>query len=440
MKKTLFLGLVVLLGLVSSCATMKSKMLQKGLYEVEFDNSDYAYAMSILRDVRGKERDDIDKSSIRFDLGFTSTVEQNGILARNYNDYIRDAATFVVRTKKGDGRFSSVGVAPGFDSMNDEFVSKALKFDSYYKVLPFLLVDGINENGVVVTLSSYPVSDFSPETVLDLYKHGNFSPKRREEMIKNMVKIKEKRSFEDRMRDCSVLNSKELKDGGTEDDEGIFIIMSVRYLLDKASSAENAVDILRKKKLLDYPTTDDKDRGYHFMIADNDNCVCVEFIDGEMFVDADATVMTDYSFNNLSSYSMMGQERYDILRDRQRGMTSRRAIINVMKDMYYSKAYDASDPNSFWYSECYTDKGMFMFNPPSLDEIDENFDGNRFFLDYFDSVFSNQSEIRKMLSLKSNRPKDRNVLYTAHTSVYDIKERNLTLIARENNIEFDFRI
>ena len=440
MKKILVLGSVVLLVLISSCATMKSKMLQKGLYEMEFGNSDYAYAMSILKDVRGKERDDIDKSSIRFDLGFTSTVEQDGILARNYNDYIRDAATFVVRTKKGDGRFSSVGVVPGFDSMNDEFVGKALKYDSYYKVLPFLLVDGINENGVVVTLSSYPVSDFSPETVLDLYKHGNFSPKRREEMIKSMVKVKEERSFEDRMQDDRVLNSKELKKSGTEDGEGIFIIMSVRYLLDKAVSADNAIEILRKKKLIDYPTPDDKDRGYHFMIADKDKCLCVEFIDGEMYVDVDATVMTDYSFNNLSSYSMMGQERYDTLKSRQRGMTSRRAIINVMKDMYYSKAYDISDPNSCWYSECYTDKGLFTFNPPSLDQIDENFDGSRFFLDYFDNVSLNQSEIRRMLSQKANKPKNNNVLYTAHTSVYDIKERNLTLIARENNIEFDFRI
>ncbi len=436
----LLLALSLVFAFILSCASMKNKKLQPGLYEMEFSTSDYSYAMSILKGERGKERDDVDKSDIRFDLGFTSCVEQDGIMARSYIDYVRDAATFVIRTKGGAGRYASIGVAPGFDSMNDGFVSKALKFDSYYKVLPFVLVDGINEKGVAVSLSSYPVSDFSPEMVIDLYKHGNFSPKRREEMVRNMIKVKEEKSFAERLAEAAVLNSQDLEESGKEPADEIFVIMSVRYLLDKADSVDSAVEALKKVRILDYPTPDDKTRGYHYMIADESKCVCVEFVDGRMYVDEDATVMTDYSFNNLGSYSVMGQERYDLFKERRRGMTSKRAVINVMKDLYYSKAYDVSNPNSFWYSECYSDKGLFMFNPPSLEEIDESFDGKRFMYDYFDEVSENQKNIRRIISAMMNRQKQNNILYSAHVSVYDIKNRSLTLIARENNIEYDFKI
>ena len=76
----------------------------------------------------------------------------NGLTAsRNYDWKFDDAAEFVIRVK-GAQRFSSIGVASVGTNLTEQFVTSG-KHSRYYKCLPGMTLDGMNENGIFAAVN-----------------------------------------------------------------------------------------------------------------------------------------------------------------------------------------------------------------------------------------------------------------------------------------------
>lgn len=116
------------------------------LYEVEYDFSDYDYAYKYLKERYGE-----------IEPNFAcSAVYKNGLFGKNYDWLYSDIVDFVVHSS-GNG-YKSIGVAGGIPQLTKDFV-ESKEYDAIYKMVPFLINEGVNEYGVFVGLNVVPTND-----------------------------------------------------------------------------------------------------------------------------------------------------------------------------------------------------------------------------------------------------------------------------------------
>ena len=126
------------------------------------------------------------------------------------------------------------------------------------------------------------------------------------------------------------------------------------------------------------------------------------------------------SETTLTKYSA-GIERYDILSNGYEDADNKRGMINLMKSVRYSNAYNA-ETSPAWYSEFVGDLssqgyGDLSINSPKTD---------------FEPFFEVVSD------LYANKQRDGVFWQTVHTSVYDIDQKMLWVSVQENNEEYKF--
>lgn len=334
--------------------------------------------------------------------GGCSSVRNENFFGRNYDWQYDELAEFIVHTTaKPFSRHASIGVAGGFKQLTNAFVESGKK--SYiYDVLPFQLIDGINDCGVICNMNVVPaVTSITPRPSGTSYQK-------------------------------------------------ISSLQLIRFVLDNFSSAAAAVDYISKHVTVYFPTSLKKmDYEVHYMIADSSNTFIVEFKNSHIVVldanaqpymtnfhisgvrfNQDGTVYTpetqdsehDAIKTNLVHPYGSGLERYNYIVGNYSSANTKAGMRALMNGLRYTKAYasakDVSNP--YWYTEFVGSKDLTCASDPSdYTEV----------VTIADGYFKNRSRTDGGLTWQ-----------TVHSSVYDISEKKLYIITQEDGKEFSFSI
>lgn len=308
-----------------------------------------------------------------------SAVSNGNYFGRDYDWTYDDTVEFVIRTPATDSRHEVLGIAAGTHGMNPEFIESG--YDSeFYDIVPFLLLDGINDAGLICEV--------------------------------NVVSADKGRTT-----------------GTNEDGEDMFAMMIPRYVLDYASSVDEAISLLREKNIYAANNSGASDE-FHFMLADSEKTVVVEFVDNELsivdeFVDGKPIMtnfhLTDYdgTFGSLTDYAM-GIERYAILKNGYDESSSEKGMMALMKTVWYTGTYSASE-DPLWFSEFSGNYGGKWGNLKK-DTPHE---------DYMPLILYERN-------IYEHRQRDGKTWHTVHTSVYNREQMSLSVVPQESDAAFVF--
>ena len=229
--------------------------------------TDYLYEVTYtdLNDSLIAELSDSAHAFIKVE-GACSSVRNGNFYGRNLDLFYNDGCEVVVHMEKSENRLASVAVCGGKADITAEVLEKA--DEKLMQRLPFIVLDGINECGVTCNVNVVPGEDTAPIT------------------------------------------------GTNPGKENLACSMALRYILDRAKTAKEAVELLENRNLLG----SFGHLGLHYMIADAKETYIVEFVDNKMqYVVSepvcDTNVMTNLYSTLLPKYTphANGIERYAIL-------------------------------------------------------------------------------------------------------------------------------
>ena len=283
---------IITVAMLSSCNRLdftdehsEIKKVSEMLYEVTY--SDY-----------GSEAPNGSYDAISGDMA-CSSVRNGNYVGRNFDYYMNQCPTFVIRTTGKDGRYATIGVGR-LAGINAAMVESGLPQDKM-ELLPWALSDGMNEKGLCVNSNVVSKEDWgdTPHT------------------------------------------------GTRKDAPELNILVAIRPLLDHCSTVKEALDYLDKHNITPLAS---RAMNLHLMISDpNETCV-VEFIDNRI-VAKPFNIMTNYyqCYDSITDHAM-GVERYNILAENYgKGGESMQGMWELMKMVRYTNLYDY--PDYKWYSE-----------------------------------------------------------------------------------------
>lgn len=368
MKKSFKIVLIVLLVLIIGAGAF----VHISLYNFHITKiEDYLYAIDCGHVSEAVADRIVGRLDVDVEVACAS-VRKGDLHARNFDWYYSEEAEFVVRCGGHGEKYASIGVA-SLSGIENGFAEKGL-YTPLYHFLQLYTVDGINETGLVVNTNIVPEGDVG--STVGTNPGG--------------------------MRLCSAIIP--------------------RYLLDNAGSVEEAVALLQAADIYSYQ---DEEGPFelHFMISDPEKTAVVEFIDNKMIVLYDENIMTNF-YLSLDDYTehAMGIERYEILVDGYGAVTDESSMLDLMKEVWYSRSYTQTDPA--WLSEdygtVYNEKGEVFGRSSDLEDF------------------------RKVLEEEQarfiGRTRDGTTWQTVHTSLFNLEDRSLKVIAQENGELFTFSL
>lgn len=293
-----------------------------------------------------------------------SAVRSGNYYGRNLDYFITEVPELVVHTPAAEGRHASVGVCR-YEVLTEDMIQQGLSAEQLY-LLPWSMMDGINDAGLVCNVNVTPMQD-----------SGNRKPTNPGKPI-------------------------------------IASSIVIRALLDNCATTEEAIKYLDDHSVVPF------DKGgfdLHFMVADPNRTVVIEFVGDSMVVSNDS-IMTNFlvcSKPDLTPHAD-GVERYQILQDNIGEATSMLGMWQLLKRVRYSLAYDL-DNTPFWASE-YTDNG-FTINTP-VDSIKNS-----------ENVKRGAALYKTFLQTGKYKLEDA-LWHTTHNSTYDIKNRKLWVTVHED--------
>lgn len=338
------------------------------LHEIRYANIDYAKGAEYFRRYKPSPAG-------------CSVVARGDIVGRDYDWNYDETAGFVVHTEATGGKHSVIGVARGTKGLTDAFARSGVD-SSDYDVLPFLLLDGVNDAGLFCEI--------------------------------NVVSADKGRTT-----------------GTNRSGEDLFAAMIPRFVLDHAASVDEAIALLRQRNIF-CANAGGMSEEFHFLLKDAKKTVVVEFVQNELvvidtFVD-NMPIMTNHHLHgydgtreSLTPYAM-GIERYEKLKSGYAGAASVARMTELMKSVWYSRAY-SQDEDPVWRSEfC---GNWERFGNLTKDSPPEAYDG---ILAY----------VRDLYQRRSRATGD--TWQTVHTAVYDLSSRSFTVIPQEGESAFSFRL
>lgn len=217
----------------------------------------------------------------------------------------------------------------------------------------------------------------------------------------------------------------------------------VRYVLDKATSAKEAVRLLQEANI--YGSLGEY--SFHWMICDEKDNYLVELIDSKVVATKaednpierfrKPVITNFYLFKDLSEQKVpCGVERYGILEANYANAGSAKGMFETMEKVRYSRKYDGKDPSTLagapdlnWYSEYLAHMpnyknttGPLLYNEfPRTDA-----DRQRIWRDIM-SLDIERNAISKFENPRMNPMS----AWTCHTTVYNIKEKSLQIVIGE---------
>jgi len=314
-------------------------------------------------------------------LGFV----KDDFACHNLDWLLLDEVECVVRINGNNKRQSSLSIS----SCNPYFKKSDIRnpwtvFSTC--LLPAMAVDGINESGVFVCVNVAPKGE-GRERISD-WDYG------------------------------------EITTLGTNPDSETSVcdILLTRYLLDNATSAcveedpSSAWNLIQKVNW--YASAGDvMDEELHWLIADEDSCFVLEFIDNRPVKLSGEKVMSNFYLGVNGGLQPHGEgyERFGIVTRQYDSIQSIDDVKRVMEEAHYGNAYhySAADTAHFRYSD-------FLL-PHPYGEPDEEF------VAYADSIVASE------VAIPAREP-DCQRWATRHTSIYNLKERSLTVSFDEEKV------
>lgn len=358
----------------------KSKV-EDYLYEITYGNIDYDYAYkNIMSDA----------------LGGCSSIRNGKWFGRNFDWLYNHQVQFVVHTPSSLDHYAVLGVSgivPNILQSNVENDIIIYEGVDMFKLLPFYLLDGINEKGVFCTHNVVPLDDADTPTA------------------EVTARVEER--------------------------DRVPAVMLPRFVLDKFATAEQAVTYLRDYTTVYFPDTMLSEWKYqsHVLLGDTDSTYVIEFTNGEMrvlktnyitnFRIADVSFATDgtvqYPPTQYGVESMgAGLERWDMIATNYKRCGTREGMRELLDMLTYSNCY--GEP--FWCSEL-------------VGKTDD--DGETITVDTDPSLCV--GAILEAQSAYESRSRDEgDVWISCHSSVYDIPHRCLYIRNQENETEYHFDI
>lgn len=357
MKKKLMLMVLMIIIFITGC-TKKEKGLYYDLnklnkYLYEITYNDYKYDTN-LETITNVE-----------DFG-CSSVKNGNYYGRNFDFIYNDVPEFIVRVNANKNRHASIGVTnvssiKSYDNLTEN-QPKILE------LLPNFTLDGINDNGVICSINVVPKEDVIPVT------------------------------------------------GTNPNGENLHMGLIVRYVLDNADSADNAIELLKGRNIYG-------DLGEHYnlhiMIADKDKTYVVEFIDNKLVAQEkkdNEQIMTNFYVNlNYLTENSAGVERYNILKENYDEGNTFEGMWKLLQRVKYSQAYLFDNT---WYSEFLTQSQLSSMGPEG---IKTNVEFNELKQNYWISRTYNY-----------RNPSNSSYWFTTHNSTYDINKIKLRVTIQED--------
>lgn len=355
-------------------AYKKITKIEDYLYETLYEELDYEKAEKFFETYNGY------KSAC-------SSVRNGNVYGRNYDWYYDDKCSFIVRTPAAEERFAVLGVSGSVPSLTKSLV-ETNGYSDMFRYMPFLLLDGINEKGVVCSINVVPKGDKGITT--------GTTP---------AVEYREK----------------------------VNQITLVRYILDKFQTAEQAVTYIRDYVSVYAPNTVET----HLMVADENNTFSLEFVNNTVSIReiSDRPYMTNFylegvkfedghvDYETVTDYGM-GLERFDTLADGQSSASSVSAMTSLMDSIKYTNAYDKS-LSPFWYTEFTGDYTKEGYGKLKVTSDPEDFEP---VVDIAVERYENRSRFTP------------NSWQTVHSSVYEIAERKLYIKCQEGTEQHEYTL
>ncbi len=367
------------------------KKIAPNLYEVTVDNYDYDYLL--------KEGACNNSSA----PAGCSALRAGNFLGRNLDFIAGDVPEIIVKTPAKKGRYASVGMVGALMWLDGNTIESNQDEDAK-QLIPLALVDGINEKGLVAELNCVNAVDVGGLTVKS-------NPGKKE----------------------------------------ISKFCLIRYLLDNAASADEAIELLKNSDVVvarDVLGLAAANYDLHFLIADKDKTYVVEFNntkpDGEkMIVLPNEPIMTNF-YLHLANYTKgsfpahaEGVERYRKLVAQKRAIKSVADMKRVMQSIRYSNSsrqdgvYAPGKDFSNRFT-CFSDNSV----PDNPEVIYANYKEH---IPELLSVMKNM-EIETTNLLKDPKMYNPNSLWvTSHNTVYDIENKTMSVAIYERfNKYYDY--
>ena len=126
------------------------KNIKPYLHEVDYEDYDVEKAIKWFKKLKP------DNSPV---LAGCSSIIINNILGRNFDWFFDESAEFVIRTighiGKRHMKYSTLGIASAIPGLTEEVVNSGEDAPTY-DYLPFFMTDGINSQGLAVTMNVVP--------------------------------------------------------------------------------------------------------------------------------------------------------------------------------------------------------------------------------------------------------------------------------------------
>ncbi|MGA4517413.1 carcinine hydrolase/isopenicillin-N N-acyltransferase family protein [Solibacillus silvestris] len=347
-------------------AHINIKKIAPYFYKAEFANLDYESAASFFEKFRPT-------------IGACSAVSNGNLFGRNYDWTFDERCSFVVNTSADDSRHATMGMAVAPSEITQEFIDRGESSD-LYKIIPFMLTDGINDAGLICEINVVPTGD------------------------------------------------KGLTFGTNLDGEDLFAMMIPRYVLDYAADVDAAIALLQQRNIF-CAYSEAMKQEFHFMLADGNKTAVIEFVNNEMIVIDefinDKPIITNFyladfdgSQESLTDYAM-GTERFEILSEGFAEATSENAMASLMREVWYTGTYKG-EGESRWFSE-------FVGNWNKYGNLTKNSPHSA-----FNQIISDYKEIFE------HRKRDGATWHSVHTSIYNIESKKLIVIPQESAMRFAF--
>lgn len=377
----------------------KLGMIKKAdyFYEAWYDGLEYDQAYPFFE-------------SIYYPIGACSGMRSGNFVGRSYDWYYDTAAEVLVHTNV-PGFHSTIGVACITTALTETMANEGVNPDyiDVYKMLPFMCLDGINDAGVCCQINVVPTGDKGRTT-------GHNDPSKQK----------------------------------------ICALQVVRYLLDRADTALDAVHMLENDLDVYMPMTEAVNLESHWMISDATGSYIVEFannnivvfstlddeygnmpnekpvitnfyfdgFDGNIITGFDSSVGINPDDTTLTPHAM-GLERYQTLLNMWGGANTKEGMRAAMEAVKYTKAYTGLHGENAWYSEFLGELSvgdLTLYMPLTHDYWQYLLGG---VVDYL------------------YQTRDRSTMMTwqsVHQCVYDIENRKAYVCVQEEPAEYEFSL
>lgn len=323
--------------------------------------------------------------------GACSSVRKDNFYGRNYDWKFDNTSEFIVNVGRIGTNYTSLGVASGLTELTNEFVSSN-QYSELYKIVPFMMLDGINEKRVVANINVVPT-----------------------DKGKNRV----------------------MPTGESEVE--ICALMLVRYILDHFASATEAVEYIQEHMTIYFPVgLHEYDYEVHLMVADPEKTYVVEFVDNsavvvekpyitnfylnEVTFNEDGTVYTpnDVPDGHLPTSQGItehgsGLERFNLIVNAYEDLADKDDMRSLMDELTYTKSYTEQN----WLTEFVGIDGLTVDNTPEE------------FSPIVSEAFERYSERSRNTAL---------TWQTVHSCVYDIENYKMYIIVQEDGEELEYQL